>query len=152
MWKKCALFFLALSLHFALPSWAAEPDPLSLRQTMLSSALREALASSRQSMTDLEAYYNSMIRGLEIQLETQSQELIMLSHYLTNTIYSFRALSQELENSTRLYLLERQRRQKNERILFTIGSVAFAFIVAKIIVFALTLRGIRVPKWVKILV
>jgi len=152
MWKK-GLLLLSLPLLLHGASRAAEPgDPLLLQQAMPSSALREAPAGSRQSMTGLEAYYSSMIRGLEGQLRTQSLELTELSNYLTNTIYSFRALSREVENSTRLYLLERQRRRRNERIIFAIGSAAFAFIAAKIIVLALTLRGIRVPKWVKILV
>ena len=151
MWKRSIFAALSLSLlPLLLP--AVEPDPLSLQQTMLSSRLREALTSSRQSMTDLEAYYNSMIHGLENRLQEQSRELIELSSYLTSTMNSFRALSQELENSMRSYLLERQRRQARDRII-AVFALAFGFMVAgKVSVAVLSARGIPIPKWIKIMV
>jgi len=123
MWKNCVFILLALSLPFVLPSWAAEPDPLSLRQTRLSSQLREALTNSRQSMIGLENYYSGLIAGLRDSLERQSGELTMLSDYLTNTMNSFRSLSEELQNSGTLLAVERDRRIRQERISIVIGAI-----------------------------
>jgi len=156
MWKRGFLVLLVCMFFgfFSPPAYSSdvEPNRLSLQQMRLSSQLREALNNSRQSMLDLENYYNSMIAGLEMRLAEQSGELKMLSMHLTDTMSSFRSLSIELNNSSMALAVERGRRQALEKIL-AIGSLLFVAMVAgKITVFVLSKRGVRIPKLIKIIV
>jgi|GEM_PF-2449015 len=160
MWKKLSVL---LALSFWLPCspslWSysrdAQTDPLSLRQTTLSSALREALTDSLRYQSELETRLDGLLERLsesESLLEGQRAEYYALSNYLTNTMNSFRSLSAELWNSTVLLTAERERRRTLERILAA-GSLLFvAMVVGKITVFVLSARGVRIPKILKIIV
>jgi len=147
-----ALWLFAL-LSWPLPAHAQTSEELSLQQTRLSSALREALTGSRQSMMELERYYHGLIAELRDSLERQSGELTTLSDYLTSTMNSFRSLSAELQNSSMALAVERDRRARLERILLLVGIAGAAVLVGKGAFLALYYgRGIRVPAWLKIIV
>jgi len=140
-----------LALLFCLPLFSSSADAphgeLLLQQTRISSALREALTSSRESMTGLEASY----RELQNLLAEQSAELTKLSVYLTNTMNSFWDLSERLQTSAARYNQERARRARLTTVLIIMSGLFVLMVLAKISCFALLKKGVKLPAWVKII-
>jgi len=147
---KKIFFFLLLLAPFLLFAEDVKHDPLLSQQMSLSSAVRSALESSKQSMTQLEAYYNSMMFGLETQLQSQSMELTTLSTRLTDTMLSFRNLSAELDNLNIQLTKEQERVQTRNKILFWFGIIGAIILLGKIIAFILYAKRVPIPRWLDI--
>jgi len=152
--KNLLLLFLSLFLFWALPVFAqqdAPPDPLLSQQMSLSSAVRSALLNSKQSMTDLENSYKSMMDILQNKVDVQSKELTRLSTDLTNTMLSFRNLSAELENLNLQLELEKQKVKLRNKILFWFGLAGVVIVLCKVVAFILYAKRVPIPRWLDIL-
>jgi len=155
MKKNCLSRFLLLPLLlvFSLPLFSqdAEPDPLLSQQTSLSSAVRSALLSSRQSMTDLETFYQAMMSKLQNKLDIQSTELMTLSLRLTDTMNSFRDLSNKLENLNLQVELEKEKVRTRNKVLLWLGIIGGVIILGKIAAFILYAKRVPMPRWLDII-
>jgi uncharacterized integral membrane protein len=129
----------------------AQPDPLLLQQTNLSSAVRQALQNSRQSMTDLETSSKIMTDRLQSRVDAQSVELMTLSADLTNTMNSFRALSGELENSNQQLGQEKEKVRVRNKALLWFGIIGGIIILGKIAAFILYAKRVPMPRWLDII-
>ena len=153
------LFLFLFSFVFAED---AQPDPLLLQQTSLSSAVRSALQNSKQAMSDLENYYgsmmssleaqhNSMTNSLETQLNERSAELTTLSMHLTNTMNSLKNLSAELDNLNLQLEKERERVRTRNKILLWLGIIGAVITLGKVAAFIFYAQRIPIPRWLDII-
>ena len=149
---KWFVIFFALLICFVAVLRAEEQDPLLLQQTSLSSAVRSALQESRQSMENLETYYQSMMASLNKKLDEQSEESAQLSMLLTDTMNSFRDSSIVLENLNVQVELEKEKVRVRNTILIWAGILFLINVLAKIGAFICWGKGIKLPRWLDILI
>jgi len=154
---RAPLFFVLFALALCLRSAHAQAiqEPLLSQATSISSRLRSALQDSQNYLSELEARSTSLLERLEeseILRGLQEEELAALSESLTSTTNSFAALSLELQNSIISYHRERVMRQTRDRVIAAFAAAFVAMVIGKVSVFALSARGARVPKWLKIIV
>jgi hypothetical protein len=87
---------------------------------------------------------------LQSKVDVQSEELMTLSTDLTNMMYSFRALSSELEDLNLQLELERERVRVRNKALLWVGIFGGVIILGKIAAFILYAKRVPIPRWLDI--
>lgn len=148
--QNYVLFALLLLLAFPLWPQDAPQDSLLSQQMSLSSAVRSALLNSKQSMTDLENSYRSILNSLQSTVDAQSAELMKLSTDLTDTMLSFRASSAALENSNLQLELEKEKVRARNKALLWFGIIGAVITLGKLAAFILYAKRVPMPRWLDI--
>jgi hypothetical protein len=91
-----------------------------------------------------------MMSKLQNKLDIQSGELTTLSLRLTDTMNSFRALSNELENLNLQVELEREKVRARNKALLWVGIIGGVIILGKIAAFILYAKRVPMPRWLDI--
>ena len=150
------VFVLLLAVCFCRWTLAAQTEEsLEQSQMSLSSQVRSALQDSRQQMITLEIYCDSLqekLSSLEMRRAQDSEELTKLSMHLTDTMNSFRNASAELENLNLSLVLEKQKVAARNKILLIAGILLLINIAAKVFAFVCMTKGIKLPRWLDILI
>jgi len=159
--KRCVLVGLILCGFFFLQGQSSSDSipVVALTEqeslTSLSSQVKSALTESKQQTLLLESKLDSLQQKLttsEQLLDLSLTELTELTTSLNNTKASFNELSQALDKSNLQLELEKAKVAARNRILLAAGILFLANLAAKGLAFIFMAKGIKLPRWLDILI
>ena len=148
-WASFAAFVccLALSLACLCSQDAPQQEEPEQELQILSSTIRDRLQSLKQESL----YMKEQLETLSKSLETSQAEQAALTERLMSSSASLTSISEELTSCyDSIERLESKVRSRG-RIVLALGIVFGAMILAKIAGYVLYAKGIKVPRWLDIL-
>ena len=144
------LALLALLCLAVSPCYSQDAQPLEEGQEelrILSSNIRDRLLSLKQESL----YMKEQLEMLSRSLETSQAEQAILAERLTSSSASLTSISEELTSCYDSIERLESKVKSRGRIVLVLGIVFGVMILAKIAGYVLYAKGIKVPRWLDIL-
>ena len=150
LWLSLSVLLLSSSLSH---SQDVEPlDPLLLSHQSLSYAVRSALIESRELAEESQRISENMIQDLENYTSELLDEVSMLREHLRNTTDSFLTLLQTIEELNENSIRLEERLKVRNTILLWMGILFLINLGAKVVMFILYKKGVKVPRVLDIII
>lgn len=145
---KAMVLFLLFVLFSSLPVYSQDVSQVNSQElTLLSSTIKDKLLSLRDDSNRL----NLELETLSKSLENSQSEVAILSEELMKSSHSLTNINEELMTSyISIELLQRKVKTRSLVVLI-LGIVFGVMIVAKIVGYVLYAKGVKVPRWLDIL-
>ena len=154
-WAKLALFGAFLTASFwgqsqeaAAALQDAPPQEAHQELQILSSNIRDRLLSLKQESL----YMKERLEMLSTSLETSQSEQAILAERLTSSSASLTSISEELTSCYDSIALLESKVKSRGKVVLILGIVFGVMILAKIAGYILYAKGIKVPRWLDILI
>ena len=145
---KAMVLFLLFVLFSSLPVYSQDVSQVNSQElTLLSSTIKDKLLSLRDDSNRL----NLELETLSKSLENSQSEVAILSEELMKSSHSLTSINEELMNSYLSIELLQRKVKTRSLVVLILGIVFGVMIIAKIVGYVLYAKGVKVPRWLDIL-